>query len=162
MARDHWRGGWGHHHDDGIDGGDVLAGLLIIGGIAAIASAASHSKKQARAEADPRPYPGGPDYDAPDARASDYRGTDEGRYADAPRDETYGSAPVNGSFDAAIDACAGEVERGERRIDSIGNVNRMGDRFAVEGRLTDGRGFACSVDDSGHIRSVAVDGHALI
>ena len=37
------RGGWGgrHHHDDGIDGGDVFAGLLILGGIAAIASAAS-------------------------------------------------------------------------------------------------------------------------
>jgi len=32
----HWR-----HHDHGIDGGDVLAGLLIIGGIAAVASAAT-------------------------------------------------------------------------------------------------------------------------
>jgi hypothetical protein len=31
-----------YHHDDGISAGDVIAGALVIGGIAAIASAASH------------------------------------------------------------------------------------------------------------------------
>ena len=36
-------GGWGHHHRDRVDAGDVIAGILIIGGIAAIASAASKS-----------------------------------------------------------------------------------------------------------------------
>lgn len=42
-------GGWGgyrhHHHGDGIDGGDVLAGILILGGIAAIATAASNNSR---------------------------------------------------------------------------------------------------------------------
>src|SRR3546814_5987608 len=45
----HGYGGWGRHyhrHGDGIDGGDVLAGLLIVGGIAAIASAARKSAKE--------------------------------------------------------------------------------------------------------------------
>ena len=44
QARPGWGGGGRHwHRDRGIDGGDVLAGLLIFGGIAAIASAASKS-----------------------------------------------------------------------------------------------------------------------
>lgn len=41
-----WRGGWRNRgwrgRNRGIDGGDILAGALIIGGIAAIASAASN------------------------------------------------------------------------------------------------------------------------
>ncbi|WP_017670550.1 hypothetical protein [Blastomonas sp. AAP53] len=44
-----WRGGWGNRRwrgrNRGIDGGDILAGALIIGGIAAIASAASNSSR---------------------------------------------------------------------------------------------------------------------
>ena len=43
-----WGGGWGHHHRDRVDAGDVIAGILIIGGIAAIASAASKSKRNRR------------------------------------------------------------------------------------------------------------------
>ena len=44
-AHGRWdRGGWGgrgwHRDRGGVDGGDVLAGLLIIGGIAAIAKSA--------------------------------------------------------------------------------------------------------------------------
>ena len=42
--------GWGHRHHDrgGVDAGDIFAGLLVIGGIAAIASAASKKNKQPR------------------------------------------------------------------------------------------------------------------
>lgn len=47
---DQWRGGWGNRRwrgrNRGIDGGDILAGALIIGGIAAIASAASNSARR--------------------------------------------------------------------------------------------------------------------
>lgn len=46
---DQWRGGWRSRgwrgRNRGIDGGDILAGALIIGGIAAIASAASNSSR---------------------------------------------------------------------------------------------------------------------
>ncbi len=42
-------GGWGYRHHDRVSTGDVLGGLLIIGTIAAIASAASKDKQRARA-----------------------------------------------------------------------------------------------------------------
>lgn len=45
-----WRGGWRNRgwrgRNRGIDGGDILAGALIIGGIAAIASAATNSSRR--------------------------------------------------------------------------------------------------------------------
>lgn len=44
-----WRGGWRNRgwrgRNRGIDGGDILAGALILGGIAAIASAATNSSR---------------------------------------------------------------------------------------------------------------------
>ena len=47
LARDGWGGGWGRHNDR-VDAGDIFTGILIIGGIAAIASAASKSAKDKR------------------------------------------------------------------------------------------------------------------
>ncbi|GGN50119.1 hypothetical protein GCM10011349_21440 [Novosphingobium indicum] len=158
FARGYDRWGRHHHHhrNNGIDGGDVLAGLLIVGGIAAIASAASKSNRD-KARDEQYRYPGGPAYDESDAR-----------YDEAPPPPAYGESSypggpqaASGSFDAAVDACADELERGERRIGSVDNVRRYGERYSVEGQLEDGRGYACSVDDSGQIRSVAVDGRAL-
>ncbi len=157
----HGRGDWQRHHrhGGGIDGGDVLAGLLIIGGVAAIATAASKAdRKDARGGDDGTyipPYPGGPV-------------GDDGYMADGPEDGGPGAYPGGpggaslSGFDGAVDACRGEIERGDRRIGSVDNVRRMGERYSVEGALEDGRGYACSVDDAGRIRSVAVDGHAMI
>lgn len=55
-----WRGGWRHRgwrgHNRGIDGGDILAGALILGGIAAIASAASNSANTRRGPNDRYSY----------------------------------------------------------------------------------------------------------
>lgn len=55
-----WRGGWGNRRwrgrNRGIDGGDILAGALIIGGIAAIASAASNSANTRRGPNDRYSY----------------------------------------------------------------------------------------------------------
>jgi hypothetical protein len=152
----HGYGDWGRyrgHHHDRIDGGDILAGLLVVGGIAAIASAASKSSRDSQAR-EPDRYPGGPDYGEPEERG----------YDEAPdnRPDYPGGAREQGSFDEAANHCADEIERGERKVDTIDNVGRRGDRYEVEGRLTDGRGFACSIDDAGRIRSVAVDGHAVI
>lgn len=185
LARGH--GGWDrhyrHHHGNGIDGGDVLAGLLIVGGIAAIASAAGKSARDDRADERGR-YPESPDYSKPqdrdysetpgrndDEAVPDY-GSDDRDYSEAGRNDDdgvsdYGSddsaaAPARGSFDDAVGRCEDELERGERRIGSVDNVSSAGDRYSVEGRLEDGRGFACSVDRDGQVRSVAVDGRALI
>jgi len=144
-------GGWGHHrHHDRIDGGDVLAGILIIGGIAAIASAASNSAKQKREQ----------DYRYPDDGPRD----DSGRYGDyRERDERSGSSTGYRSSDglnAAVDRCVGEVERGERRVDTVDSVDRDGSGWRVAGRTNGGRDFACTVDGDGRIRSVTVDGSA--
>lgn len=156
----HGYGDWhGHyHHHDGIDGGDLLAGLLIVGGVAAIASAVSKSGRDEPRD-EPARYPGGPDNGEPDNQgyvevppahgngASDYPG---------------GPARTGDSFDAAVDTCTSEIERGEHRVDTVDNVRRMGDRYSVEGRLEDGHDYACSVDDTGQIRSVAIDGRGVI
>lgn len=149
-------GGWGgrhyHRHHDGIDGGDVLAGLLIIGGIAAIASAASKADKERR-EREYR-YPDNNDREA--SRGYGDPAPDRGSSRD--HDGT-GRAGPDG-ISAAVDACANEVERGDRGIDSIESVEREGEGWRVEGRVNGGRDFACSVSDSGRIRSVTVDGQA--
>lgn len=151
--------GWGrsygprhHHHGDGIDGGDLLAGLLIVGGVAAIASAVTKSSRERTASAPP-----------PLSR-------EDGRYDDAGAgyDRRAAPAPVGtqdrlgGHFDDAAGLCADEIEKGDRHIGNVDAVTRNADRYSVTGRLTDGRGFACSIDDEGHVRSVAVDGHGVI
>ena len=45
-----WRGGWGDRRwrgrNRGVDAGDILAGVLILGGIAAVASAATNSARR--------------------------------------------------------------------------------------------------------------------
>lgn len=148
--------GWGHrHHDNDIDAGDVFAGLLVIGGIAAIASAASKKNKESRE----------PDYRYPDGNhrsEETYREplADYGDDREDRGDRDYGWRS-NGDLDGAVDSCVGEVERGDRRVDSVDSVNRDGDGWRVEGRASDGRSFSCSVDRDGRIRGAAVDGGAI-
>ena len=148
MARG-WGGGWGHHyrHRDRVDAGDVIAGLLIFGTVAAVASAASNADKNRRAESTPR------------YRSRDYR--DDARYDDA-RDRRNGDANYRGAsgIGNAVEACAGEVERSDRQIDTVDSVERDAEGWRVEGRVGNGSTFACSVSDSGRIRSVTVDGRA--
>lgn len=157
----HGYGDWHPHRHHGGGGGDLLAGLLIGGAVVAIASAASKSNRETVRE-EPADYPAGP-----------YDSSREQGYAEVPpmsgysgRDYPGGDYPggsrMGASFDEAVDACSSEIERGDRRIGSVDNVRRMGERFSVEGHLEDGRGYACSIDDDGQIRSVAIDGHALI
>lgn len=158
----HWR-----HHDRGIDGGDVLAGLLIIGGIAAVASAASKSNRdrEARDYRYPeqrypqRGYPSDDDYR--EWRAQRDR---DGGYAAHGEREPYGSNDWRGAgaMDGAVNACADEIERGGRRIDSVEGVNRAADGWRVDGRLQDGRAFSCTAGSDGRIRSATVDGRALM
>ncbi len=156
----HWR-----HHDRGIDGGDVLAGVLVLGGIAAVAAAASRSNRERQAR----------DYRYPDARYPETRAPSDGDYRDwrAQNDRdtgyagqgesaAYGGTDWRGeSLDGAVTACTGEIERGDRRIDSVEGVNRESDGWRVDGRLQDGRAFSCIAGPEGRIRSVTVDGRAL-
>lgn len=42
---------WHRHHNDGIDGGDVVAGVAVVGGIAAIASAIGSNNRRKQDDA---------------------------------------------------------------------------------------------------------------
>lgn len=144
-----WGGGWGHHrHRDRVDAGDVLAGILIIGGIAAIASAAS-SHKGDRSE--DRRDDERPEY--PRDRAANYGGNDNDRQWEQ-------NAPQNIGVDSAVSRCVGEVSHGSNRGTSVESINRDGDGWRVQGQTGEGAYFTCSVDGSGQIRNVQVDDRA--
>lgn len=109
----------------GIDGGDVLAGVLILGGIAAIAGAAKGSRdRDARRDSRyPQPYRG------------DYR-YDDGR-----------------GIDRAVSMCVREVERNVR-VETVDNVNRDARGWNVNGSLYNGQGFSCSIGEDGRIEAI--------
>lgn len=136
MARDYR---WNRHHHRGIDAGDVLAGVLIIGGIAAIASAASKADRDRRE----REYR---DYRYRDAQP-DYRGEYPPR---AP-------ATRSGSgIDNAVNICMDQVERGEEQVGSVDNASRTADGWRISGQLASGAAFSCWIDNSGRIRNVDI------
>ena len=134
-------GGWGHHHRDRVDAGDVIAGILIIGGIAAIASAASKSKRNRRDD----DYRG----DYPRERSARYGSDNEQQQWDRQSQQ-------NGSVDGAVSRCVGEVSRGSNRGTSVESINRDGDGWRVQGQTGEGVVFTCSVDGSGQIRNVQI------
>ena len=134
---------WGRHRD-GVSAGDVLAGVLIIGGIAAIASAASKSNRD-REVRDTRyrePYP-------------------QDRYDYRP--EYRESRPEPGSYqgsgiDNAVNMCVDQVERGDTRVGSVDNASRRADGWRISGQLDAGGGFSCWIDNDGRIRDVNLGG----
>ncbi len=108
---------------DGIDAGDVIAGALIIGGIAAIASAASNNRDR---------YDRGYGY-----RDNDYRGGrdyDERGYGDNGYYQNgYGSR-------TAVDQCvrAAQIEArryGQARVTDVTRIDRIRGGYEVRGRL---------------------------
>lgn len=122
-------------HRDGIDGGDVLAGVLILGGIAAIASAASKRNDRQERYPEPPPYP---------AERQGYR-------YDNQRGEGRG-------LDSAVGMCVGEIERGRDRVDTVDNASRTGEGWMVSGSLEGGSGFSCRIDNDGRIRAIDLSG----
>ncbi len=114
---------------DRIDGGDILAGVLILGGIAAIASAASDDND--RRERVPEDYR---------YREDDYRASESGQ-----------------GIDRAVDMCLAEIER-NTRVEEVGNVARTADGWIVSGRLYNGDSFDCRIDRNGRIADVSYAG----
>jgi hypothetical protein len=136
LARDRWH--HGRHHGDGIDGGDVLAGALIIGGIIAIADAASKADREREEEyREPYPYPD----DRPEYRPE---------YAPSGPAQSYSG----GGIDNAVDMCVGQVSLGSETVASVDNASRTGDGWRISGQLGSGGGFSCWIDNDGRIRSV--------
>lgn len=130
------RGGWGRHRR--VDAGDVIAGVLILGGIAAIADAANNNRRRNRdvvvVERDPR------DYD----RRYDRR--DDRRRYDRRDNGTRG-------LDRAVDQCVDEIQR-DVRVDSVDGVDRTAQGWVVTGSLFNGSGFTCAIDNNGQIDAI--------
>ena len=138
-----WRG-HRHRHRDGVSVGGVLAGALLIGGIAAVASAATRDSHRSDYPPPPSP-PAYPAYHTP--------------YA-APYPAPYPSPYPNQRADyaaAAARVCVDAVEHGARVSEGL-TVDREDYGFTVRGRLVDGASFACSVDRDGRIARITYDG----
>lgn len=127
--------GWGRHRhdDDGIDGGDILAGILLIGGIAAIASAVSNSSKRKQAVQ--------PQYDtpqpAPQQQAPAYR-------EPSPK-QTWDESAKMSRLDDAADACVDAVSH-HAEVDHVYTVDPSGSGYRVAGDFTSGESFSCAVN----------------
>lgn len=127
-------------HHDRIDGGDVLAGVLILGGIAAIASAASNNREREREER--RRYE--------ERRYEDQR-YDDRRYDDR-RDNTRSSG-----LDSAVSQCIAEIEQ-DSGVDSVDGASRTASGWTVSGTLDSGTRFDCQIGNNGRISSIDYSG----
>lgn len=114
-----------HHRHRGIGAGDILAGVLIIGGIAAIASAAEKSRDRYPRRETRYPQP----------RRGDYRYND-GR-----------------GIDRAVTMCVDEIER-DARVETVDRVDRNARGWSVTGTLFDGQDFTCSIGEDGRIEAI--------
>jgi hypothetical protein len=133
-----WRRGWRRgYRRRGIRGGDILAGALVIGGIAAIASAASNNRRRDRDVVVVERRVRDRDYDyRPENRRSTNRSTNSGS-----------------GIDNAVSMCLNQIEQ-DIRVDSVDGASRVGSGWIVTGSLFDGSGFSCQIDNSGQISGI--------
>jgi hypothetical protein len=165
-AEAQWRGGRPYrHHRDRIDGGDLLLGALLAGGVIAIASAASNADRQRRAAPPAEPLPR--EWADPDGPDGSFDG------ADRADDD---AAPVAANDeDVAADTCAEAAEEEGRRIarratvSAVTDVDRAGQGWFVAGTiaLADGyrdaateRRFRCNLT-VGEAPNVRIDGGVM-
>ena len=145
-ARRHWKR---HRHNDGIDGGDLLGGLLVLGGIAAVAAAIDKSDDEVRERREGGTY---------SQRPYGYR-DDQDRSEIDRRDDWREQGGQNRSFadqqDRAVDACTAEAAR-SGQIDEIDEVEWVDTSWSVRGDYQGGGAFTCSVDADG--RAFVVNG----
>ncbi|MEQ8411373.1 MAG: hypothetical protein RIB52_07445 [Erythrobacter sp.] len=152
-----WRGrGWRGRR--GVDAGDVLAGVLVLGGIAAIASAASNNNRRERdvvvVERDRVRYDDRYDERRYDDRRYDTRRRDERRY-----EESRAPARRSGAsgLDRAVDMCLTQIER-DVRVEEVDNVRRTARGWSVTGSLFNGSSFLCSIGSDGRIEGIDYGG----
>lgn len=136
-----WRRGWRRHR--GVRGGDILAGVLILGGIAAVASAANNNRRRER-----------------DVVIVE-RDRDRDRYEDRRRDDRRDNPRRTGAsgLENAVSQCVDRIER-DVRVDSVDSVDRNGEGWFVTGSLFNGSGFACRIGNDGRIADIDYSGFA--
>lgn len=136
-----WGGGRGWHRDRGIDGGDVLAGILIIGGIAAIASAANNAQR-----------------DREVVRDGDHRYRQDNAPRDNYRRDNWPTGNQGGDFargatrsiDDAVNRCVDEASsKGE--VDEVYDASRSANGYRVSGTLRNGDRFSCDINAEGGV-----------
>lgn len=146
QARPGWGGGRHWRGDRGIDGGDLLAGLLIIGGIAAIASAASKSKdRNANREQDNRDqdiqYRDAPTQNFPDQNDGWRSNGGQGGYAQQ----------ATRNINDAVERCVDEASR-RGEVEEVYDASRNAGGYRVAGTLRGGDGFTCEISGQGGVR----------
>ncbi len=133
-------------HRGRVRTGDVVAGVLILGGIAAIANAASKNKRDRR----------GRDYDYRD-RDRNYRDND--RRDNDRRDNRRGDGRFGGGsgIDNAVSQCVNQIER-DVRVEGVDSVDRSGEGWTVQGSLYNGDRFTCRIGNDGRVSDVNFGG----
>lgn len=139
-----WRRGW-RRHRRGIRGGDILAGAIILGGIAAIASASNNNRRRDR------------DVVIVDRDNRRYDDRRDNRRFDDRRDVRRSSG--SSGIDNAVSQCRNEIEQ-DVRIDGIDGASRVAEGWIVTGTLFNGSGFTCQIDNNGRISRVDYSGFA--
>lgn len=136
-----------HRHNGGIDGGDLLAGVLVLGGIAAIASAIGKSGDEQRERTSGSDYP---------ERPYDYRGDEQGAGNDWRGDSSGQDRYAAARQDRAVKACSAEASR-SGQVDEIFEVEQADGEWHVRGDFQDGGEFTCTIDRNGRAY-VGLDG----
>ena len=137
--------GYRRYRRNRIDGGDILAGVLIIGGIAAIASAANNNRRERERREERRRY---------EDRRYDDRRYDDRRSQD--RDSNPRASSGSG-LDNAVGQCLREIEQ-DVRVDTVDGASRNASGWTVSGTLFNGSGFTCQIDKNGRISTIDCSG----
>lgn len=133
-----WRGrGWRGRR--GVRTGDVIAGVAILGGIAAIASAANNNRRR--------------------DRDRDVVVVERDRRDDDRRNDRQSNPRSSGSsgLDSAVGQCTREIER-DVRIDSVDGATRVASGWIVTGSIFNGSGFTCEIGNDGRISDIQYGG----
>jgi len=139
-----WRRGWRRgrgwrryrRHRRGVRAGDVLAGVLILGGIAAVASAANNNRRRDR----------------------DVVVVERDRNVDRRNDRRVQRRSTGSSgLENAVSQCVDRIEQ-DIRVDSVDSVDRNGDGWLVTGALFNGSGFQCRIGNDGRIADIDYGG----
>ena len=126
------RGGWDDDDWD-IDGDDILTGVLILGGLAAIAPSPTAASTGSQLSASTRALP---DPETPATRPGARR-----RYR-------------SGGMAEAVDICVAEVEAGRGAVGSVDRASRSGEGWYVAGELDGGTPYSCWIDGAGRVTDI--------
>lgn len=141
-----WRGcyrrGWRGRR--GVDVGGVLAGVAILGGIAAIANASNNRRRDRDVVVVERERVRDRDYNYRPENANTNRRTNR-------------STSGGSGIDNAVSQCLNEIEQ-DVRVDSVDGASRIAQGWIVSGTLFNGSGFTCQIDNNGRISDIDFGG----